>query len=187
MVFSRRTDDEFERALEFGRAVVVPCSRPVRSATDLVEEAVCLWTAETSDGKNPRRRISAKKRWGRVALLENQKHPIKADLRAGWTEKVSNDDDYGSTAGADVPVDTSGFLTIPWPESEDLGVDIMLATATDPKIDDDGHYPSTKEIAEAWSSCLGRKHVDYFCKNRAHGIKTFQDETIEAHLRELWH
>ena len=36
----------------YGRAIVVPYCQRVRSAADVVDEAVRLWTAETSDGKN---------------------------------------------------------------------------------------------------------------------------------------
>ena len=80
MVFSRCADDS-------GHAIVIPCSRRVRNATDLVNEAVLLWTAETRDGENSDRRISAKDGWGRVALLENPEHLMSADLRAGWTRE----------------------------------------------------------------------------------------------------
>ena len=186
MVFSRLADSEFENARKCGRALVIPCSRPVRSVTDLLDEAVCLWTAETSDGNNPHHRISAKGGWGRVAILENPKRPLSANLRAAWTRKVCDEVGYSPAANAKVPVDSFGFLTIPLPESENLGVDALLAAVTDPTIDNDGHYPSVNQIASAWSGPRGRKYVGYFCKNRVHGIKTFQDETIEARLRELW-
>ena len=79
-------------------------------------------------------------------------------------------------------MDESGFLTIPWPESEDgspLDVDVLLATATAPTIVD-GRYPTAQEIAEAWNNTDGR--VDYFYNNREHGIRTFQDAAIEARL-----
>ena len=39
-------------------------------------------------------------------------------------------------------------------------------------------------IAEAWTTPEGKKHVDYFWKNKAHGITTFEDGEIEKHLRE---
>ena len=112
------------------------------------------------------------------------------ELRTRWTERVSREPYYGqlnSAVDEDVVVDESGFLKIPWPESEDrsdLGVDLLLATATNPTIVG-GHYPSAQQIADAWNSPNGRNYVDYFCKNRAHGIKTFQDDIIQARLREL--
>ena len=42
------------------------------------------------------------------------------------------------------------------------------------------------KIADAWNTPGGKQHVDYFCKNRAHSIATFQDQDIEVQLRELW-
>ena len=33
---------------QFGRAIVAPCRRRARNAADVVDEAVHLWTAETS-------------------------------------------------------------------------------------------------------------------------------------------
>ena len=178
---------------KLGRAIVVPCCRTVRSASDLVDEAVHLWTAETSYGKNPKCRISAMNGWGCVALLENPDHPMSDELRACWTNRVSRELCYGqllnSAVGEEVVVDKSGFLNIPWPSSEDgsdLGVDALLATATNPTFVDGDHYPSPCQVANAWNTHDGKDYIDYFCKNRAHGIKTFQDTEIEDRLRELW-
>ena len=171
-----------------GRAIVVPCRRLVRTATDLVEEAERLWTAETRDGSNPEHRISAKDGWGCVALLANPRRPLAGDLRASWTERVSNEPGYGrpgSADGEEDAVDAEGLLHIPWPESEDLEVDVLFATANDPTIED-GRYPSPEQIADGWNTRSGRDYIDYFCKNRAHGIRTFDDDVIESRLRELW-
>ena len=93
-----------------------------------------------------------------------------------------------SAVGEEVVVNESGFLKIPWPKSEDdsdLTIDALLATATNPTIVD-SCYPSARDIAEAWNTPKGKDHVDYFCKNRAHGIKTFQDSKIEGCLSSLW-
>lgn len=57
----------FSLAAKPGRAIVVPCRRLVRTGTDLVDEAVRLWTAETRAGSNPERRVSANEGWGCVA------------------------------------------------------------------------------------------------------------------------
>ena len=166
----------------YGRAIVVPCSRRVRDAADVVDEAVHLWTAETSYGQNPKCRISEV--WGCVGLLPNPQRPLPADLRAGWTKKVDDEQGYGklkAAADENAAVDKSGFLTIPWPESEDgscLEVDVLLAAATEPTIDDKGHYPTVQKIADAWNSPAEKKLVGYFYKNRKHDIMTFQDKDI---------
>ena len=174
-----------------GRAIIVPCKHRAYGIDDLNVEAECLWAAERQQGAT-RRGISAG--WGCVALLVN---PNRTDsdrlreLRARWTERVSSERCYGqlnSAVNEDVVVDELGFLRIPWPETEDppdLGVDVLLATATNPTIVA-GRYPSPEQIADAWNSRDGRNYVDYFCKNRAHGIRTYQDNIIEARLRELW-
>ena len=171
---------------DYGRAIVVPYIRRARSAADVVDEAVHLWTAETSDGANRQCRVSA--RWGCVGLLPNPQRPLPADLRAAWTQRVSRDPGYGRLSAAvdeDVAVDESGFLRIPWPECEDgsdLEVDVLLATATEPTVvEGDGRYPTAQEIADAWNNSGGS--VDYFYMNRDHGIRTFQDPDIEASLK----
>ena len=176
---------------DYGRAIVVPCSQRARNVADVVDEAVYLWTAETPTGKNPQRRVSAETGWGCVGLLPNPERPLPADVRAGWKQKVSREPCYGRLKAADnedAAVDESGFLTIPWPESEDgagLKVDVLLATTTNPTIDG-GDYPSAQQVADAWNSCDGRDYVDYFCRNRAYGIKTFQDDSIQKRLWALW-
>ena len=131
---------------------------------------------------------------GCVALLVNP-NLTKSDqlctLLDDWTKQVSRERCYGqlnSAVDEDVVVDESGHMKIPWLESEDrsdLGVDILLATATNPTIVG-GHYPSAQQVAAAWNSRDGRNYVDYFCKNRACGIKTFQDDSIQENLRALW-
>ena len=186
MVFSMN----LVRQNQFGRAIVVPYKRPVNSIKNLIEEAKRLWAAESKKEKSTR--ISARNGWGHVALLENPDRCIPSDLRQGWTERVSRESCYGqlmnSAVGEEVVVDKSGFLKIPWPKSEDgidLGLDALLATATNPTICR-GLYPSAQQIAAAWNTTDGKKSVDYFCKNRAHGIKTFQDIEIEDRLSKLW-
>ncbi len=180
MVFSASLGEK-----QHGRAIVVPCK-----SQNLVEEAECLWTAERRFDKKPNGRISAP--WGCVALMMNPDRPITDDLRQCWTSRVSREPCYGkkiiSAYDEEVVLDRYGFLKIPWPKSEDgsaLDVDALLATATKP-TPNKGCYPSAQDVADAWNTPEGKKHVDYFCKNRAHGIKTFQDGEIEERLRELW-
>ena len=187
MVFSR----SLVREGRCGRAIVVPCQQRVKSVGDLIQEAQCLWTAERRSSSRPNHRISDG--WGCVVLLTNPaKEDELRDLRAGWTDHVSREPHcYGrlnSAVDEEATVDEYGFLQIPWPKSKDgsdLGVAMLLATATNPTIIG-GHYPSPSQVADAWNTPDGKNYVDYFCKNRAHGIKTFQDSAIEDRLRELW-
>ena len=176
MVFSMNLVHE----KRFGRAIVVPCK-----SQDLVKEAECLWLVERPPKSTPNGRISAA--WGCVALLENPIRPLPKKLRDEWTTRVEREPCYGQlmNSGCDeeVVVDGSGFLNIPWPSSEDgsdLGVDALLATATNPTIVG-GCYPSAQQIVDARPPD-GTEPVDYFHKNREHGIKTFQDDEIEGLL-----
>ena len=168
---------------EFGRAIVIPCK-----SHNLVEEAKYLWRAEQSCESMPSSNVSAK--WGCVALIENPERPIANDLRNRWTTLISESPCYGRLNFADnedAPVDESGFLNIRWPRSEDcsdLEVDVLLATATDPTIKF-GCYPTAREIAQAWNTPFGRKHIEYFNGNRQNEITTFQDATIESILKGL--
>ena len=79
----------------------------------------------------------------------------------------------------------NGFLKIPWPKTvdgSDLNFDVLLATVTCPTFNN-GCYPSAKNVAAtANRSGKGR---DYFCKNRKHGIETFQDAEIEDCLAKF--
>ena len=174
---------------KFGQAIVVPYNNHVNSIENLFEEAEYLWAAERNSC-NRNHHISARCGWGCVALLENPIRPIPEELRDGWTKRVSRESCYGqlmnSANGEEVVVDKDGFLKIPWPKSEDgsdLGVDALLATATNPTIVG-GCYPLAQQIADAWNTRDGKNYIDYFCKNRAHGIETFQDDEIEGLLRE---
>lgn len=173
MVFSSSLRDN-----QFGRAIVIPCK-----SQDIVKEAECLWTAETPDGNNAKGNISAA--WGRVALLENPDRPIPDQARQRWIQRVDHEPLYrkplNSAIDEENAVDQSGLLKIPWPRSENGSIPMvraLLATATNPTLD--GRcYPSAQQIANAWRTPKGRKHVDYFYRNRTHGITTFQDVEIE--------
>ena len=80
----------------------------------------------------------------------------------------------------------SGFLNITWPGTQDgstLALDLLLATATNPTIRN-GRYASVQDVADGWITSKGKKHVDYFRKNRKHGITTFEDTEIEQVLEQ---
>ena len=189
MVFSTGLPDG-----KFGRAIAAPCTHRVKNSCDLIEEARLLWMAERPAGALPGP-VSAD--WGCVALVANPDRPVPEHLSEAWRAHVSRQKDYGLLrSGKDEPavVDgVTGFLQIPWPKSDgDLGldVDLLLATATSrksPKCPADGdNDPCGRQVADAWNTVRGRDHVDYFWKNRAHGIRTFQDCCIADRLLQLW-
>ena len=41
-----------------------------------------------------------------------------------------------------------------------------------------------QDIADGWTTQEGKKHVNYFWENRAHGITTFEDAEIERLLEQ---
>ena len=171
MVFSTELCED-----QLGRGILVPC----RSG-DLFGEATALWTAETPKGENPENRISAG--WGCVALLQNSERPISTGLRDQWARRVSEEPCYGklnSASGEEVVVDDRGFLNIDWSTTDkgiDLGVDVILATATNPTIVE-GRYPPVEDIAAAWREGKGKADGRYFRNNRRCGIETFQDDKL---------
>ena len=177
MVFSTSLNED-----QFGQGIVVPCN-----SRDLIEEAVCLWTAETDCGKNPKCEISAKWGWGCVAIVENPGNPMPEKVRNAWVERVSRERRYGrlkSAAGENVAVNGLGTLQIPWPEPAQGGeieMDVLLATATNPTIVE-GEYASAKAIADAWMTRRGKTEMKYFWNNRKNRIETFQDQEIEELL-----
>ena len=188
MVFSMNLAHE----KQFGQAIVAPCQQLVNNSDDLVKEAKFLWAAESK--KDCIAKKSTCKSWGRIVLLENPNRPIPNEIRRGWCNHILSNTCYGKemdfTDSKDIAVDESGgFLRTPWPklgDGSDLEMDALLATVTNPEIDKNGDYPSSQAIAQAWNTCKGKNYVDYFCKNRAHGIKTFQDIEIQRQLHELW-
>ena len=172
MVFSTDLDKE-----KFGRAIVMPCRTRATGIEDIIGEAKHLWAAESFD-KEPGS-ISAS--WGCVALLRNPANRIPQGIHDGWIKHVSNEERYGNVA-----VDECGFLKISWPDpadGPDLDFDLLLATSTKPTIKK-GEYPSSADIAGAWTTAKGKEHIDYFLKITAHGITTSQDEDIEDCLKQ---
>lgn len=181
MVFSEVLGRE---EAKLGEAIFVPCKRRVQKFEHLAKEAEILWAAERkSDTSNGSISVD----WGCVALTWNPTRNIPHDLLEDWASLVSQKQDYGQLKHADdeeAVVADSGLLKIFWPKCTDgkpLEADALLATATDPTLIN-GRYPSTKEIADAWRTDLGRDYVHYFWKNREHGIFTFQDVEIEGYL-----
>ena len=173
MVFSESLSEA-----DFGRAIVA-ASR----SQDLVEAARSLWAAEGGTS-------GTSGTWGCVGLLRNRDSRLPTEQCERWRELVAADPHYKRLASAKddpVAVEETGLLSIPWPKLADgstLGFDALLATATRPTLDD-GRYPTASDVAAAWDTPEGNSHVRYFCENRKNGIRTFQDDEIERHLRRL--
>jgi hypothetical protein len=179
MVFAELSDEQFgqARAMQFQRAVASP--------SDLIKEAEWLWSAECNNIprlciSSPERRISAKEKWGCVALLRNPQSEIPQHLLDCWADRVSKEAEY--SANDRRLVDKLGILQIDWPELVDgcgpLTLDLLLATSNDPETT----YPSVEAIAGGWNRQQREGRGEYFRRNRESGIWTFQDQEIEQLL-----
>ena len=168
---------------DFGEACAVPCA-----SDDLFSEAEHLWAAERDvpDGADG----TMAKGWGCVGFLEHPNGRVDGEERKRWTNRVQGKPCYGSLPhgrNERSAVDNSGFLSIDWPKTLNgslLEWDVLLATATRPTLDN-GEYPSSRDIAQAWQTTKGQAEVKYFWENRNNGIKTFQDDELEAILGSL--
>jgi hypothetical protein len=175
----------FSRLCALGQAIVVNCSHRVSSFEDLNTEAECLWKAEYLKAKPG----SIAEDWGCVALLCNPERKIPESLLKGWADRVGREAEYGhvpQTQEEGLLVSEDGLLQIAWPRLVDgdgpVQLDLLLATANDPTLETPLSYPNVETITKAWNVAAG-KHVEYFWTNLDNGIRTFQDNEIQALLR----
>lgn len=172
----------FSRLCPSGQAKILPCSHPVWDVQDLIIEAEHLWKAEHPLAKT--HRICAS--WGCVSLLCNPERDMPTAIANGWAARVREEPDYGlipQDEGEGILVDPAeGILRIDWPKVGEAAADfdLLLATATKPTLDPPSGYPSASLIADAWNKA--GPHVEYFLKNSANGIRTFQDDQIRKLL-----
>jgi hypothetical protein len=147
----------FSQSAGPGQAIAVRCKRSVSSAADLVTEAQHLWAAETKS-TTPTGAICAT--WGSVGLLVNEQSKIPTDLLASWAQRVRREPNYGHVRHAfhEGPViNSSGRLLVRWPDLVDgsgpTPFDLLLATATDPTLENDGaNYASSETVVEPSNS-----------------------------------
>jgi len=167
-----------------GRAKIVRCRHAISKPSHLIEEAEHLWAAETLKARSD----TVSSDWGCVALLCNPTSRIPADLEEVWSKHVSGRQgykDFAHARGETPSVSENGYLQIPWPMdvvpqgAEPL--DLLIATANYPTITD-GAYAGVETIARQWSG-KDNKYVEYFRKNRASGITTFEDVDIARLLQ----
>lgn len=175
----------FSRGCAAGQAKAVPCQDEVRTAEDLVLEAEHLWAAERRAARNGR--ISAD--WGSVTLLPNPQRAIPPDILNCWTSRVHCAKGYGNirqAPGEGALIDERGILQITWPtllaDNSPVILDLLVATATQPDLTrDPPWYPTPEMIAEQWRNDR-EDNVRYFRNNLQSGIRTFEDDAIQAAL-----
>ena len=151
----------------------------------MIEEAEELWAAERLEPRSSC--ISTD--WGAVGLLLNPERPGLDEIKAGWLRRVKKEpQNYeGFKKGAnerEPAVDQEGMLSIDWPNPESgdlLDVDLLLAIATQPSLNNDCCYATPQEIAVAWNEAPKEKQ-EYFYKNRCVGITTADDDCIKRYL-----
>lgn len=175
----------FSRGCAPGQAKVVPCQNEVRTAEDLVLEAEYLWAAERRAARKGRINTD----WGSVTLLANPHRVMPPDILNCWAARVHCAKDYGNIGQAPdegVLVNERGLLQIAWPtliaDNSPVPLDLLLATATQPDlIGDPPGYPTPAMIAERWRNDR-EDNVRYFRNNVQSGIRTFEDDAIQAAL-----
>jgi len=173
MVFSNKC---YSRRYGVGTGWVLPIRAEINSFNDLKVEAQKMGKVEGFNGLS--------NNWGSVALLLNPNKEIDNSIRTEWTKlmssKISNHSLLIKKLKSEKsPIDSSGFLTIRWPEevtpkNKIEKLDFLIATVTSPKLIK-GRYPTAYQIADAMKKA---KYYNYFLRNRKHGIITFQDERI---------
>lgn len=166
---------------EYGQAFILGFKEIITNARILESQAFALASAEGLWGDKP----SLTKSWGAVGLLINPKIDEKDKLGANiikkrWAEIYKNyNDTFNSTKycidNDKSVIDNNGFLNIEWTD-EMNDYDFLIATPVVPNI----KQPLTaKEIAEKMNE---NNYFEYFDKNIANYIMTFQDEEIKILL-----
>lgn len=167
---------------EFGQGCIVGFNEVNENPEVLERQAFALAKAE-GIGADHKRFLS--KPWGAVGLLVNpeidSKDKIGGDIiRSSWTNLFQKyGDSYDSLKfriGDEVPViDKDGFLHIDWtPEMN--AFDFLIATPVVPKPK---KALTARTIAERM---IQKEYTEYFDKNRANDITTFQDDEIVEYL-----
>jgi len=173
------------RSHGLGVAKAIPLRNDTQTSDELISEAELMWAAECrsteSDG-------SLSSCWGTVALLINPNSDIPDNILTDWSNRIARETHTGHishTRSEPQVVSTDGLLRIPWPETVQktpLEFDFLLATATKPLLHGKPPtYPRIRDVALAWKRDR-HENVDYFWKNRASGIQTYQDGAIMKYL-----
>jgi hypothetical protein len=158
---------------ELGVGFIVPCTRPIQTADDLITEARELANAEGL----------AEWTWGAVGVLANPASKVPSEILAGWkdfaAERLRNCDLFTQHAKSErSTLSPSGLLRLRWPTRVDnlkaINFDLLLATPTAPTLID-GRYPRPREIGETYAR---QDHPEYFVKNVRHRIRTEHDKDI---------
>ena len=145
-----------------GRAMLVPCSAPVRGAEDLEAEARELWAAE----RKTRELNGIGAGWGCVGVAFHGARA--ATLAEGWRT-------FFRDSGTQTiwPVNEDGGLGIAWPRGSGRArADFILATATAPRGE-----RTIEAVAGAWVGQDGGEEK-YFFNNVERGIRTPDDLAI---------
>jgi hypothetical protein len=111
--------------------------------------------------------------WGALAIAVNPKNSKVDKLLQSWSKCYGNGfnpDKY--KVGTETPVlDKNGILSFTW-TNELENYDFLIATATKPNVE---RYPTAENVADR---IIVNEYSEYFDKNTALGITTFQDNEI---------
>lgn len=164
-----------------GTAKVIACKNEANNIESIIEEAEYLWAAERNSPTTNGRFWA---NWGAIGLFCNPSTSFPDNFFENLRKITTKSSGYGELerTKSEKPVLTEeGFFNLPWPNNQHLPFDIILATATNPTIEN-GCYPSSRAIAEAWKQDKNGNDK-YFWENRKSGIHTFQDGAISNILK----
>lgn len=169
---------------QLGRAKVIPCIKPINDFSDLIEEAVQLWQAESQLVSGS----AVSDSWGCVGLKVRDGVNCPDEILTKWAQVAKDHEAHFKIMHAhdESPViDSTGLLQIAWPVKADgeplTEIDALLVSTNQPTLTAKNEYADPYDIARAWLKCPD--HDKYFYKNSEHGIKTFEDDAI---LEEIW-
>jgi hypothetical protein len=169
---------------ELGVGFIVPCIRPIQTASDLITEARELANAEGLVDWT----------WGAVGVLANPTSKIPREILGGWkdfaAERLEACDLFTHHTKSERPtLSKSGLLQLRWPSrvdtSKPINLDLLLATPTAPTLTH-GRYPRPREIGETYAK---QDRPEYFVENVRHHIRTAHDKDIwrsSVRLRPEW-
>jgi len=178
------------------KGFIIPFCETINSFEELYIQAIAMAKAEGIYTNKKNKRITTN--WGSVGILINPtlefEYPsVYSYLVERWETLYSNyQDSFKSYKYSiqDIPpvIDQNGFMQIEWKE-EFKEFDFLLATPTEP-------HPQkrileveiTNAIFESRNCSKNMKYPDgyseYFYRNRAEGIITYQDERINEILNQ---
>lgn len=163
---------------KLGSGYILKYKEKISNFNELYRQAVELAKVEGIYKENNEKIFSS---WGIVAILLNSKldQGIKDEIEKEWRAIYQNKINPSCfRVNDEIPsIDENGFLNLQ-NEIPLKNLDYLLATPVEINV---SSYPKPIDIAQ---TMMDNRYCVYFCRNREHGICTFQDEDIYKNLEE---